>query len=318
MNVNEIVTKTIIERLQEAEKSGETFYWAKPFGQGAATVPLSYENSRAYTGVNRCLLEPNEFITARKGAEYGYHIRKGARANIVIFFSRIPKTDENGEPIIDKDTGEVITRGFLRYYHVFSREDMIDRDGNSLPSKLDFKRYNHEEQLERMKQVIEMFNRMVEQYCHDNNIKIEVVKDGTQAYYSPSQDVIRIPDISSFDSVFEYISTLSHELGHSTAKKMNRELGHTQEKYGYEELVAELTSAYIIQNLGAYGLIDDRKHKENTLAYLQGWSSFLKDKSSAVVSAAAKAQEASDYILSYLPERERNKDISKNRDEEER
>ena len=31
MNVCEIVTNNILERLKEAEETGKTFYWVKPF-----------------------------------------------------------------------------------------------------------------------------------------------------------------------------------------------------------------------------------------------------------------------------------------------
>lgn len=34
MNVNKIITQKIIDRLQEAERTGEKFYWVKPFAKG--------------------------------------------------------------------------------------------------------------------------------------------------------------------------------------------------------------------------------------------------------------------------------------------
>ena len=34
MNVNKIITQKIIDRLQQAEQTGEKFYWVKPFAKG--------------------------------------------------------------------------------------------------------------------------------------------------------------------------------------------------------------------------------------------------------------------------------------------
>ena len=86
-----------------------------------------------------------------------------------------------------------------------------------------------------------------------------------------------------------------------------------------EELTAELGAAFILQALGCY---DDRptSQRDNNITYLDGWSSFLKDAKTELVSASAKAQEASDYILKYAKEYMKENEQQRNeiKQEEER
>ena len=304
MTVNEIITNKIIERIEKAKQTGEKFEWVKPFGENACPLPVSYEQSRNYTGVNRLLLPPDEYCTAQKATELGCHIRKGASGHIVVFFKLINEKNEDGEPKSDKD-GNEIKKGFLRYYHVFSRQDILDKDNENLPSKFPIKRYDHKQMEEQLERTLNLFLQMFREYCKSNNIEIEVIKDGTEAYYMPSKNVIRIPSLANFKSVYSFISTVAHEMIHSTMKPLNRqspteikEVEKVQEEYSKEELVAELGACFILQSLCCF---DDRplEQKENSIAYLNGWSSYLKDRKNEIISASAKAQEASDYILEY-------------------
>lgn len=65
------------------------------------------------------------------------------------------------------------------------------------------------------------------------------------------------------------------------------------ENYSKEELVAEMGAAYICTTLG----IDTDKAFKNSAAYIQGWMRALKNDSKMIVRAAAKAEQAVNYIL---------------------
>ena len=65
------------------------------------------------------------------------------------------------------------------------------------------------------------------------------------------------------------------------------------EGYSKEELVAEMGAAFICNLLG----IDCEKAFENSVAYIQGWLSALRNDKKLIVAAAAKAEEAAEYIL---------------------
>lgn len=88
--VSQIITETVLKRMEEAEKNGEVFYWVKPFSEGSPNKPYSYDTGIPYRGINRILLDNDEFLTFAKVQEMNkkkdavqYHIRKGAKANIV-------------------------------------------------------------------------------------------------------------------------------------------------------------------------------------------------------------------------------------------
>lgn len=311
MNVCEIVTNNILERLKDAEETGKTFYWVKPFSEGAPRIPFSYGTMVAYSGINRLLLEPDEYLTFNKIKEVStesepYHIRKGAKAKIVIYYNTMVEKDKNGEPVIDERTGEPIKRGFLKYYRVYSRQDVVNEKNENLPSNFNFKHYEPQELTEQTAEKINDFHRMINAYCKKYGITIEITKDGTEAYYCPSNDTIRIPSIENFTdgSIYEYVHTLAHEIAHSTMKTLGRcenekvsKLEDIMINYSKEELVAEISAEMMIQNLG---IPDDRANKDNSIAYLQNWAKHLKDKMNEIVSASARAEQACNLVFDCL------------------
>jgi antirestriction protein ArdC len=109
-------------------------------------------------------------------------------------------------------------------------------------------------------------------------------------------DEIQLPPKARFASVEEYYATRFHEMGHSTGAKhrLDRKLeGDFGDKdYSREELIAEMTSAFLCAHCGI-----DNSVIENSAAYLQGWINILKGDSKLVVIAASQAQKAANLIL---------------------
>jgi hypothetical protein len=62
--------------------------------------------------------------------------------------------------------------------------------------------------------------------------------------------------------------------------------------YSFEELIAEMGAAFLCAEAGI-----SRAVLENQAAYIQGWRAKLRSEKRMVVSAAAQAQKAADYIL---------------------
>ena len=122
---------------------------------------------------------------------------------------------------------------------------------------------------------------------------------GDRAFYRPSTDTISLPHRSAFAEEEEYYSTTFHELAHSTGHKDRvgrvgiENIDHFGSgQYGREELVAEMTAAF----LGAHAGISPAVIA-NSAAYLGNWVKAIKEDTKMVVWAAGKAQAAADYIL---------------------
>jgi antirestriction protein ArdC len=77
---------------------------------------------------------------------------------------------------------------------------------------------------------------------------------GDMAGYIPSKDYITLPPAAAFKSMESYYATTFHELGHwsGAEKRLDRNLTTRfgTEAYAAEELVAELTSAFLCAELG--------------------------------------------------------------------
>ena len=121
----------------------------------------------------------------------------------------------------------------------------------------------------------------------------------THAFYSPAADYIGLPTRERFDSEDAYYATLFHELVHSTGheKRLKRTTiaessGYGSDPYCKEELIAELGAAFLC----GQAEIAERTI-ENSAAYIQGWLSQLQSDQTLIVSAAAQAQKAVDFIL---------------------
>ena len=207
-------------------------------------------------------------INQQKGSP-DYQIRKGARSNIVCYYNTTPiKDEETGEPMIDEFTGKELRRGFLKYYRVFSKTDIVRKDnGESLPSKFHFEHFSHEEATEQMKQALDRFNRLVNYYCKKHGIEVQVCLDGTQAYFSHNMK-IKIPDISNFDSIYNWVHTVAHEIAHSTGMLLGR--FNDQEPKAIEDAMKSYSKEELIMVFG----LQRRSMRKNTTATIRR-NSFL-------------------------------------------
>lgn len=131
-------------------------------------------------------------------------------------------------------------------------------------------------------------------------------EEQNRAFYRPSSDMIMMPAPKQFQDAREFRSTLLHELGHATGheSRLAREGivsgdGFGGPKYAREELVAELTSAFMSAETGI-DRVDDQH-----AAYIGVWLEALKSKDGKHVlfEAAREADKASDYLLGRSLER---------------
>ena len=278
------VTDTILEALEAG-----TVPWRRPW-TSAGTLPLSLSTGRPYRGVNVMLLsllgaqyDSPYWGTYKKIAELGGQVRKGEKSTMVTFWKKLTITEEVDGKKQRKDIF------MLRVYRVFNIDQADWAEGSKRPAT----------------------PALVD---HDPIAEAEAIVAGypdappihrtlsDRAYYVPSTDEITVPVIEQHASPEHFYSTLFHEMGHST--------GHTSrlarpnlmtfshfgdEKYSKEELVAEMTAAFLSAHAGIEVTLD------NSAAYIASWLRVLKGDRKLVISAAAQAQKAAEHILGTTP-----------------
>ena len=194
-SVYEMVTERIIEQLEN-----NIIPWQKPW-TGIRSGAYNRISKKPYSLLNQMLLQhEGEYATFKQWQDLGGHIRKGEKAEIVVFWKIQPIEEE-------KEDGkkEVKHIPLLRYYNVFhiSQVDGVE------PLQADD--LNDIEPIEKAENVLR-------DYWTRENITVEH-KASNDAYYSPSRDLIRLPLFEQFTDANEYYSTAFHESVHSTMKE---------------------------------------------------------------------------------------------------
>ena len=211
--VYEIVTQKIIEKLEEAIKTGQCAPWHKPWDSN--TVPVNYVTQRPYQGVNLLLLDSGEFLTWSQLCDLRkhrpeLHLREGSKSHIVVYFAFKESTKEVTKP--DGQTEQKPTKiPYLRYYRVFSIKDV-----EGLESRRQQVAYEHDP--------IEAAEVVVRDYMERETSLSLRYTDEDKACYRPSSDEVSVPSKELYANLAEFYSTLFHELTHSTGhpKRLNR------------------------------------------------------------------------------------------------
>lgn len=275
-------------------------------------IPENANTEKAYKGINRLYLKmlenklgygDNRWLTFKQIKDKGYHLQKGAKgAKVEYFFPYDNKEKrwaawEEYTPEAKINDGKDITDRYVikqKIYTVFNAS-LID----GIPEKkIDYARnmINEDEVIKKISQGI--------------GVEIIESKNSTSAFYTPSEDYIKIPAKEQFKSQGDYVSTTLHELAHATGHKdrLNRsqEGQFGSKEYAFEELIAEITSSFMgeyIKEPISDEMLD--KHK----AYIQSWTKGIKDDKNFLFKAIKEAEIASDYMIEKAHLREYKNDI---------
>lgn len=278
-DVYQMVTDRIIEQLEKG-----TIPWQKPW-VGGNTRAISRVSGKPYSLLNQILIKSSggsatEYLTFQQALKEGGHVKRGERGHMVVFFKLYEK--------VDPDSGEVTKHFYLRNYTVFG----IDQCEGLEPRFAVSVQQPHNDL-----KPDEKAESIIRTYVDREHIKL-TIRESDQAYYSPSEDQIVLPLLSQFRIVEEYYSTAFHEMGHSTghASRLNRlhsTAAFGSESYSKEELVAECTSAMLVNHVG----LESSSSFQNSASYIAGWLSALRNDKRLIVSAASAAEKAVAYIL---------------------
>lgn len=269
-DIYERITERIIEKL---EKGVENF--EMPFNVGI-NAPRNKVTGKLYRGINLIILESGEYATFKQIKELGGKVKKGAKAEEIIFWKLIRAEDE--------DTQEEISIPIARTYKVFK----IGRDTTGIEStKINTKKYEHES--------IKDAENIIKNYLD----KPKLTSESGRAFYNKTDDIVNVPKKEEFKNINRYYSTMFHELVHSTGaeKRLNRETitkksQFADETYSKEELIAELGASMLCTSIGI-----EKETIDLSASYIDGWIKALNNDKTLIISASQQAQKACDYIL---------------------
>lgn len=282
-DVYQIVTDRIMTALEMEE-----IPWQRPWCSvnGGAYNRVS---GKHYSLINQMLLtHTGEYATFKQWTELGGKVRKGEKGEMVVFFKwpdqdQEEQTEDNKEETQEDDRS---LRPVLRYYKVFhiSQVEGVEPLESKMPV------YSSDP--------ISIGEEVFWNYVRREGIRVEL-EPSNEAYYSPSRDLIHLPELRQYKDPSELCSTAFHEAAHSTGYegRLNRvglkKASFGSETYSREELVAEISAAALLNTLG----IETDHSVQNSSAYIRGWLKALQDDRRLVVQAAGQAEKAVNYIL---------------------
>jgi antirestriction protein ArdC len=271
MNIYQEITDSIITELEKGAAP-----WVKPWNapQGADKNVIS---QKPYRGINRLLLamvggikgySNPAWATYKQWEQLGGNVRKGEKAAKIIFWSQAKSTNPEGE---EK------AYAFAKAYFVFN---VAQVEGIDIVASED--KQNDNAKIDNCESTIKA-------------TQAKIIHGGDTACFIPSSDVIRMPELGTFQSSEHYYATAFHELTHWTSdkKRCDRDISKGRfgnPDYAFEELVAELGAAFLCST---HGIAGDLRHA----GYIESWLKALKNDNKAIFKASGLAQAAADYVM---------------------
>lgn len=276
---------TVTNQIIAALESG-TPPWVSPWTRSPSDmIPSNLTTGRSYRGINVLLLNlqqmthgytRNRWLTFQQARAAGARIRRGETGTRVVFFKLLERDEHLAPQPMLGQSRRVIP--LLRSFTVFNAAQV---DG--LP-----------EHLCEAPMAPAAWDPVAaaENVIHASGAHIR--HGGNSAFYSPSLDLIQMPPPVAFDDPVSYYGTLLHELTHWTGhtSRCNRLQSSRQhiEAYAFEELVAEMGSAFLSGHCGMSATL-------HHASYISTWLQALRDDRRLVFTAASMAQRATDYLL---------------------
>ncbi len=266
MNKYEIfdkITNSIIQKLHEG-----VIPWRKSWQTG---IPANYVSKRYYNGINFIYLGMMDYpspyyLTFLQCKQRGGCIKQGEEGSLVVFW----KLYDIQEQTEDKDS-RLTKIPILRYSYVFNLQQTSLYSEDERPKIIS-----------------------AETIIENLNVKPVIINNFRKCYYSLDRDLISIPVIKDFDSPAEYYSSLFHEIIHWTghANRLGRKMTGDGNENAFEELVAEIGSAYLCGMAGIMPATVD-----NQAAYINSWLRAVSEDNKFLVDAAIAAKKAVNYLI---------------------
>jgi antirestriction protein ArdC len=272
----------VTEKVLEILKSGHSPFKDEYLSEDKAIRPRNILTDKEYNGANVVSLWMANYGSPYWGTfnqfrELGIKIKKREKSKAgIIFFQK--KEGEEGEEYDDEIPGF-----YVRHHPMFNSE------------QTESPKYFKKPRLPQGD-----IHQKLEKYCG----KFLVVQPSLEyAYFSPSDDKVYMLPKTSFISIDTYYSVLFHELVHWSGGRARldrkepygdyNKQGDDSMDYAYEELVAEMGSAFIAADLGI------PMYKQNA-GYLEGYLDVLFNDEKAFFRAGKEAEKAVSYLYDKI------------------
>ncbi len=279
MDIRAEVTERIIAMLESgAAKNVPPFQAFLSLG-----LPRNHATKATYTGSNvltlwNAALERrylvNEWLTFKQAEVLNAKIKKGAKGVMCCFYKKLTIEDDTKER--HEQDAKVKQIPLLKPFWLFNVADV--------------------EGLPPMAQAVNTFD-LIEDAEHILQASGAIIehRDETPCYMRQA-DTIIMPHPKQYIKPESYYAHALHELTHWTGSphRLNRTKGKRfgDLDYAFEELVAELGSAFLMAHLGIHDMTMD-----NHASYIDNWLEVLHNDKTAVFRASHLANEAFQYIL---------------------
>ena len=282
------ITDKIIRELEQGRVP-----WVQPWlgSEGGTAAPLGLPKNaatgRAYSSINILVLwgavaergfTTQKWLTFRQALKLGAHVKKGERGTTVVYADRFIPYRERARAAETGDEPDAIP--FLKRFTVFNVDQCADLPADIAPPP---------------ETIAEnLILPQAEALIVATGAEIRI--GGTRAFYVPSADYIQVPSPATFFEPINFHRTVCHELGHwsGAPNRLNRDLsgGFGSSSYAREELVAEMTGAFVC---AALSIVPTVRHAD----YLANWLEVLREDNRAIIRAASAASKAADYLLAF-------------------
>ncbi|MHB1608448.1 MAG: ArdC family protein [Acidiferrobacter thiooxydans] len=278
-DIHQAITDRIIEAMEQARGTGRRLWDSQP------SLPLNLTTGKPYTGINILMLwsaalqngyTSPYWLTYKQAADKGGQVRKGEHGTHCVFYKPWEAESTNHE------TGEteIVKGAVLKGFTVFNLDQIDNIEAPATEARAPF-------------EAIEDAERILAAS------PAPIKTGGTQACYIPSRDEIRLPAREAFISAESFYSVALHEMTHSTGHKsrLDRDFSGRfgDAAYAFEELIAEMGSAFLAADLGIIG-----STLQDHADYLAHWIAILKSDKKAILTAAAQASKAHGFIKALL------------------
>ncbi|CAI0837850.1 DNA primase TraC [Serratia proteamaculans] len=276
-DIYQTVTDSIISALETGVKP-----WSCPWQRvpGMSGLPSNYATGAAYSGMNIMLLwysaseqgfSDSRWMTYKQAKAEGGQVRKGEHGTTAIFYATLEK---------ENDAGEVEHIPMLKTFTVFNVQQI---DGLALTTET----VSPEATFDPLPQAENLLRKS----------GANIIEKGQNAFFIPSTDEIHLPERYLFADAANFYATGLHELVHWSGGKsrLNREMKGKfgSEGYAFEELIAELGSAFLMADLGIVGAV---QHE----SYIASWLKALRNDKRYIFKAASSASKAHRYLMDKI------------------